>query len=243
MAWAGHVGVDLDGLLVAYECTLSKKEETYTAVRPVGASATLGSLVDLDALDDQVAGVETLGVGVGFGVLEQVEDVLDGLDGPAGLGHTVNLGCRRLSAPSIRNRNERATAAIDPKGSQVKSEPVELDANSSNRQRNENASKSQYAGRLTLSRPANVTRISSERNGLLVVQDVLEVRIGALQLHAIDGLGGLARVLEADTQVRAPGAGALRGRNVLSGVADLRKRFKMLARECLTNPNRSDIVV
>ena len=31
--------------------------------------------------------------------------------------------------------------------------------------------------------------------------------------------------------------------DVVVGVADLRKRFKMLARECLTNPNRSDIVV
>lgn len=57
-----------------------------------------------------------------------------------------------------------------------------------------------------------------------MVQDVLEVRIGALQLHAIDGLGGLARVLEADTQVRAPSAGALRGRNVLSGVSDLEEK-------------------
>lgn len=88
MAWAGHVGVDLDGLLVAYECTLSKKEETYTAVRPVGASATLGSLVDLDALDDQVAGVETLGVGVGLSVLEEVGEESGGLDGPASLADT-----------------------------------------------------------------------------------------------------------------------------------------------------------
>lgn len=51
--------------------------------------------------------------------------------------------------------------------------------------------------------------------------DVLEELEGALKLHALDGLGGLTGILEADTQVRAPGAGALRGRNLLSGVTDL----------------------
>jgi hypothetical protein len=54
-----------------------------------------------------------------------------------------------------------------------------------------------------------------------VVDDILEVGDGALQLPSVDGLGGLTGVLEADTQVRAPRAGALRGRNRLCGVADL----------------------
>lgn len=54
-----------------------------------------------------------------------------------------------------------------------------------------------------------------------MVDDVLQEGKGALQLHAVDGLGSLAGVLEADTQVRAPGTGALRGRDRLSGVADL----------------------
>ena len=64
---------------------------TYTTVGTVGASAALGGLVDLDALDDQVAGVETLGVGVGLGVLQEVDEELGGLLGPAGLANTELL--------------------------------------------------------------------------------------------------------------------------------------------------------
>lgn len=66
-------------------------DETYTTVSTVSAAATLGGLVDLDALDDQGAGVETLAIGVGLSVLEQINDVLSGLDGPAGLGDTELL--------------------------------------------------------------------------------------------------------------------------------------------------------
>ena len=65
----------------------------YTTVSTVCSSALLGGLVDLDVLDDQVAGIETLGVGVGLGVLEQTEKELGGLDGPAGLGDTELLAC------------------------------------------------------------------------------------------------------------------------------------------------------
>lgn len=54
------------------------------AVGAVCAAALLGCLVHLDVLDEQGGGVEALGVGVGFGVLEQVEQVFCGLFGPAG---------------------------------------------------------------------------------------------------------------------------------------------------------------
>jgi hypothetical protein len=54
-----------------------------------------------------------------------------------------------------------------------------------------------------------------------VVDNVVEVDESALQLPSVDGLGGLARVLERDTQVRAPGTGALCVRNRLCSVADL----------------------
>lgn len=66
-------------------------DSTYTTVSTVCAPSLLGSLVDLDVLDDQVAGVETLGVGVGLSVLEETEEELGGLDGPAGLGDTESL--------------------------------------------------------------------------------------------------------------------------------------------------------
>ena len=57
----------------------------------VSAPSLLGGLVDLDVLDDQVAGVQTLGVGVGLGVLEEVEEELGRLLGPAGLADTKLL--------------------------------------------------------------------------------------------------------------------------------------------------------
>ena len=57
----------------------------------VSAAAALGSLVDLDVLDNKVTGVETLGVSVGLGVLEEVGEEVGGLGGPAGLADTPLL--------------------------------------------------------------------------------------------------------------------------------------------------------
>lgn len=62
-----------------------RKSMTYTTVGTVGASPSLGGLVDLDVLDNEVTGVETLGVGVGLSVLEEVGEERGGLDGPASL--------------------------------------------------------------------------------------------------------------------------------------------------------------
>ena len=64
---------------------------TYATVGTVCPAALLGGLVDLDVLDDQVAGVKTLGVGVGLGVLEEREKELSALHGPAGLGDTESF--------------------------------------------------------------------------------------------------------------------------------------------------------
>jgi hypothetical protein len=78
---------------------LHRRWETYTTVSTVGTSAALGSLVDLDVLDDKVAGVETLGVGVGLSVLEEIDEELGGLDGPAGTGDTPLLSWRKSASP------------------------------------------------------------------------------------------------------------------------------------------------
>ena len=75
----------------------------------VSAPALLGGLVDLDVLDDQVGGVETLGVGVGLSVLEETEKDLGGLDGPAGLGDTESLAC---GSQPLRMQNCRARYAL-----------------------------------------------------------------------------------------------------------------------------------
>lgn len=65
--------------------------KTYTTVGTVCPSALLRGLVDLDVLDNQGTGVEALGIGVGLSVLEETEEVLGGLDGPASPGDTELL--------------------------------------------------------------------------------------------------------------------------------------------------------
>jgi hypothetical protein len=104
VAGVGHVRVDLPMLLeMAQVCWgLSK---TYTAVSAVCTPSLLGGLVDLDVLDDQVAGVETLGVGVGLSVLEQAKDELGALDGPAGPGDTESLACVHVSPVHALNNH------------------------------------------------------------------------------------------------------------------------------------------
>lgn len=95
MAGVGHVRVDLSNIR---EAVCASYFSTYTAVSAVCAPSLLRGLVDLDVLDDQVGGVETLGVGVGLSVLEETEQELGALDGPAGLGDTESLAWE-TSAP------------------------------------------------------------------------------------------------------------------------------------------------
>jgi hypothetical protein len=83
-------------------------------------------------------------------------------------------------------------------------------------------------GSLTLGGTSGASSVSAHGDGFLVVDDVLEVGNSALQLQSVDGLGGLTGVFEADTQVRAPGTGALRGRNRLCGVADLNSQCQFI---------------
>lgn len=59
----------------------------------VCSAALLGCLVYLDVLDDKIAGVEAFGVGVGFGVLEESEEELGGLYGPASAGYAEGFAC------------------------------------------------------------------------------------------------------------------------------------------------------
>ena len=69
----GHVGAD-------------------ATVGPVGAAASAGGAVALDVRDDEVLPVHRLGLGVGLGVLDEVEDDLGGLNGPpAGVSGGVDL--------------------------------------------------------------------------------------------------------------------------------------------------------
>ena len=64
VAGVGHVWVDL--VLLVRMDERKGWMEPYTTVSTVCSAALLGGLVDLDVLDDQVTGVETLGISVGF---------------------------------------------------------------------------------------------------------------------------------------------------------------------------------
>lgn len=76
-------------------------------------------------------------------------------------------------------------------------------------------------GRLTLSSATGGASVAAHGNGHGLGGNVLEESESLGQLHAVDGLGGLTGVLEADTQVRAARAGALGLRDLLGGVTDL----------------------
>jgi hypothetical protein len=59
----------------------------------VCSSALLGGLVDLDVLNDQVAGVETFGIRICLCVLEETEKEFGRFDWPSSSGDTELLAC------------------------------------------------------------------------------------------------------------------------------------------------------
>lgn len=67
----------------------------------VCSAALLGCLIDLDVLDDQVSGIKTLCIGIGFGVLQETEQELGGLDWPSCAGDTELLACRQQKPSDI----------------------------------------------------------------------------------------------------------------------------------------------
>lgn len=73
----------------------------------------------------------------------------------------------------------------------------------------------------TLSAATGAASVAAHGDGLLLLLDVLEELHGALELPAVDGLGGLAGVLEGHTQVGTAGAGRLLRCNLGGGVASL----------------------
>jgi hypothetical protein len=211
-------------------------------VSAVCAAALLGGLVDLDVLDNQVASVETLGIGVGLGVLEQAEEELSRLDGPAGTGDTEGLACcstphqhasfyrfvsrspssqflvlfaevdsanhwwccRRVEAPCCHVPLLRRAVNIEfPSSTPHPSNP---------RKRCKSR---------TLGGAANGTAVAAHGNGLALGHDVLEELDRALKLPAVDGLSGLASVLERNTEVGTAGAGRLGRLDLSRSVSDL----------------------
>lgn len=64
---------------------------TYTTVSTVCSATLLRGLVHLDVLDDQVAGIETLGIRVCLSILEKTEQELSRLYWPSSTGNTKLL--------------------------------------------------------------------------------------------------------------------------------------------------------
>jgi hypothetical protein len=75
-----------------------------------------------------------------------------------------------------------------------------------------------------LSGSAGAASISSHGDGLGLLLDILEELDGAGQLPAIDGLGGLAGVLEGNSEVGTAGASRLRGLDLGGSVSNLQSK-------------------
>lgn len=69
----------------------------------VCSAALLGGLVDLDVLDDEVTGIETLGIGVCLSVLEKTEQELSRLYWPSSTGNTELLAYPRKTVNKYPN--------------------------------------------------------------------------------------------------------------------------------------------
>lgn len=59
----------------------------------VCASPLFRGLVDLDVLNDEIAGVEALGISIRFCVLEETEEEIGGFNGPSTFSGAECLGC------------------------------------------------------------------------------------------------------------------------------------------------------
>ncbi|KAK5627297.1 hypothetical protein RRF57_003012 [Xylaria bambusicola] len=73
----------------------------------------------------------------------------------------------------------------------------------------------------TLGSSAGAASVSSHGDGLSLLLDVLEELDGPGQLPAIDGLSGLAGVLEGNSEVGTAGASRLRGLDLSGSVSNL----------------------
>lgn len=198
VAWVAHVWVDLGISLVSQDRVEQGEEKTHTTVSTVCAATLLWCLVDLNVLDNQVGGIQTLGVGVGLGVLKKRGQELSRLDGPASLAHTKCLACCIVSVCLSAFRAYVCLHLCIP--ALTATSPVD--------------------GLRTLGSTASAPSISPHGHRLGLVLDVVEIGEGALQLPSVDGLRGLAGVLERHTQVGTASAGALGGLDLGGGVTD-----------------------
>ena len=137
------------------------------------------------------------------------------------------------STIAARNPSSRSPRSLVPRSKPIGNPPLDLiptsqsKSNSRPRADHFRVHKSNHKCiPLTLSATSDAVSEPSERNDLLVCDDILKVLNSALQLEAADRLRGLAGVLEADAEVGAASASALRAGDILTSVVDLAKRRK-----------------
>lgn len=98
LLWLRGGGGLVEGLLPLHQAQLDVARGRHVrvdaSVSAVGAAAHVRGAVHLDVVDDQVVSVKALVLGVALGVLEQVQQELGGLLGPAALGRAVDLGLK-----------------------------------------------------------------------------------------------------------------------------------------------------
>lgn len=78
-----------------------------TTVGTVSAAAHVGSVVDLDVLDDELLNLEGAVFAVGLSVLEQVNEHASGLLGPATLGTRGLLASGKVLGLQTRKNDTR----------------------------------------------------------------------------------------------------------------------------------------
>lgn len=200
----------------------------------VSSAALLGGLVDLDVLDNQVAGVKTLGVGIGLGVLQELQEELGGLDGPPGTGDTPLLACLSYCQPHIAipiTQSQVCDVCLSAKRPYSLLMSLLALANACNPPSSISSKRNPHSQMhrefrvrgivRTLSSAANGASVAAHGDSLRLLLDVLKELDGALQLPAVDGLGGLAGVLEGHSEVGTAGAGRLGGSDLGGSVPNL----------------------
>lgn len=179
MAWVAHVRVD-------------------SAVGAVRSSPLLRCLVDLNVLDQQVVGVESLSISVGFGILEQAKEEFGGLDWVPGFRNAKVLACESIVSAILLACVPNAVAPVLP------------------------VTIASHDCVHTLCASTSASSVSSHGDSLLQFLHILEVLEGAIQLPAIDSLCGFSGVLEGYSKVGATALCRLCGRDsVLGTVSNL----------------------
>ena len=174
----------------------------------VSTPSLLGRLIDLNVLDDQVAGVETLGVGIGLCVLEEAEENLSRLDRPTGPGDAKGLA---YGKSAIVHAILPIFAALPSSHGKLFLDTLPsacfymLDPQKS----------------LTLCGASSAAGIPPHGNRLLVLQNISKICESTLKFPAVDSLRRLAGVLEGNAEVAAAGAGRLCAVDAGCSVANL----------------------